>query len=335
MKIASLLGLLLITTPLIHQPIAQAGMPQIQDGSTVSPSNGNEQIQALIDQKQYDRAFKEIHRRGREMDRRSIFDWMSPRYGSSFISSWLLNLARAELNAKEYQQAVNLALRSNNYDVIIEVTKGLYQAKQKPLYDQLIDKSTHKRSQEDARNIFANFSSQLFQLGGIEESDRLLTEAIRKISPDSTKESQQTQILDIAGINTDSLDRAVQVADRLDISKNSPASRNITRIAVRKGDGTIVNRYINGIQEASIRAEFRYEQSVQYFTQNKTALGLVTLNQSLLEGLKNVDDLEERDNRIEAIALLYQEQKQPKLARSTAQRIFKVDRYKALLAKLK
>jgi hypothetical protein len=45
--------------------------------------------------------------------------------------------------------------------------------------------------------------------------------------------------------------------------------------------------------------------------------------------------MEERDSRLEAIALLYQEQKQPKLARAAAQRVYKVDHYKALLAKLK
>jgi hypothetical protein len=334
MKTASLLGLLLIATTLIHQPIAQADMPQIRDIPFAS-TDEIEQIQALIDQKRYDRAFKEIHRVGRKMNQRSIADWMSPRFGNDFIAKWLLNLARAELNAKEYQQAVNLALRSNNYDVLIEITKGLYEANQRPFYDQLIDKLTRKSSQEQARNTLANFSSLLFQAGGIEESDRLLTEAIRKISPDSSKESQQTVIFQIAGINTGNLNRATQVADRLDISKNSSASRDITRMAVEKGDGAIVNRYIDGIQEPSIRAEFRYEQSVQYFIQNKTALGLVTLNQSLLEGLKNVANIEERDNRIEAIALLYHEQKQPKLSRSTAQRIYKVDRYKALLAKLK
>jgi hypothetical protein len=218
--------------------------------------------------------------------------------------------------------------------VLKEITKGLYQSKQKSFYDQLIEKLTSNSSQEQSQNILANFSALLFQEGGIEESDRLLMESIRKISPDSARESQQTFILQIAGIDTGSLDRAVQVADRLDISKNPLASRNITRLAVQKGDGAIVDRYINGIQEPSLRAEFRYEQSVQYFTQNKTALGLVSLNQSLLEGLKNVSNLEERDNRIEAIALLYKEQKQPKLALSTARRIYKVDRYKAFLAKL-
>jgi hypothetical protein len=334
MKVASFLALILIATPLIHQPIAQAGMPQIQD-STAAPSNDIEQIQTLIDQKQYDRAFKEIHRVGRKMNRRPIFDFMSPRYGNSFVSTWLVNLVRAELKAKEYQQAVNLALRTNDYDVLRETITGLYQAKQKPLYEQLIDKSTRKLSQEEARNMFTTFSSHLFQAGSIEESDRFLTEAIRRISTDSSKESQQTYILNIVGLSSQSLDRAVQVADRLDISKNSSASRDITNFAVQKGDAAIVNRYISSIQEPSLRASYRYDQSVQYFTQNKTALGLVTLNQSFLEGLKNVDDMEERDSRLEAIALLYQEQKQPKLARSTAQRVYKVDRYKALLAKLK
>jgi flavin-binding protein dodecin len=334
MKIAPFLSLLLIATPLIHQPIAQAGMPQIQD-STVVPTSELEAIQALIDQKQYDFAFKEIHRVGRKMNRRSIFDLMTPRYGNSFVSRWLLNLVRAELKAKEYQQAVNLALRTNDYDVFRETITGLYQAKQKPFYEQLIDKSTRKLSQEQARNMFTTFSSHLFQAGSIEESDRFLIEAIRRISSDSSKESQQTYILNIVGISSHSLDRAVQVADRLDISKNSSASRDITYFAVQQGNGAIVDRYISGIQEPGLRASYRYEQSVQYFTQNKTALGLVTLNQSLLEGLKNIDDMEERDNRLEAIALLYQEQKQPKLARAAAQRVYKVDRYKALLAKLK
>jgi hypothetical protein len=230
---------------------------------------------------------------------------------------------------------MNLALRANDYDVLRETITGLYQAKQKPLYDQLIDQSTRKLSQAEARDTFTTFSAYLFEAGSIEESDRLLTEAIRRISPDSSQESQQTHILNIVGISSQSLDRAVQIADRLDISKNSSASRDITYFAVQKGDATIVNRYISSIQEPGLRASYRYEQSVQYFTQNKTALGLVTLNQSLLESLKNVDDMEERDSRLEAIALLYQEQKQPKLARNTAQRVYKVDRYKALLAKLK
>jgi hypothetical protein len=333
MKIASFLGLLLIATPLIYPPIAQADMPQTQD-SWFPSSSEDKQIKALIDQKQYDRAFKEIHRVGRKMDRRWISDWIAPKFGNHFISARLLDLARAELNAREYQQAVNLALRSNDYDVLQEIMKGLYQAKQKPFYDQLIEKLMRNSSQEQSQNILANFSALLFQEGGIEESDRLLMESIRKISPDSARESQQTFILQIAGIDTGSLDRAVQVADRLNISKNPSASLNITRLAVQKGNGAIVDRYINGIQEPSLRAEFRYEQSVQYFTQNKTALGLVSLNQSLLEGLKNVSNLEERDNRIEAIALLYKEQKQPKLALSTARRIYKVDRYRAFLAKL-
>jgi hypothetical protein len=72
-----------------------------------------------------------------------------------------------------------------------------------------------------------------------------------------------------------------------------------------------------------------------YFTQQQPTLGLASLRQALLASLDLVDDLDQRDGSIEQIALLYQQQKQPKLARDTAQKLFKSDRRQALLNKLK
>jgi tetratricopeptide (TPR) repeat protein len=329
MKVASLLVFLLLTTPLItHPTIAQAGQP-MQRGSSPS-TDPNDRVQTLINQKQYDRAWQEIRQIAKNMDRRAPFDW-SPRNGSGFISRWGLTLAQSELNTKDYQKAVKLAMDFNDSAVRLAVMQGLYQSGQRPLYDQLIKKI----APTSGPGFFAAVSAVFFQSGNLEESDRMLMEGMRQISLDDAKIYQQSEMLQSAGIQTHNLDRAIQVADRLGIAKSSSAQIFIAEMALQQGNGAVADRYLKEIQSPTERSRLRYNQATLYFTQQQPTLGLASLRQALLASLDLVDDLDQRDTWIEQIALLYQQQKQPKLARDTAQKVFKSDRRQALLNKLK
>jgi tetratricopeptide (TPR) repeat protein len=326
MKTASLLIALLLITPSLSPSIAQARQP-MQPASTLS-SDPNDRVQTLINQKQYDRAWQEIRQIAKNMDRRLPFDW-SPRNGSGFTSRWGLTLAQAELNTKDYQKAVKLATDFNDSDVRLAVVQGLYQSGQRPLYDQLIKKI----APTSGPGFFAAVSAVFFQSGNLEESDRMLMEGIRQLSPDDAKIYQQSEMLQSAGIQTQNLDRTIQVADRLGISTS--AQIFIAEMALQQGNGAVADRYLKDIQSPAERSRLRYNQATLYFTQQQPTLGLASLRQALLASLDLVDDLDQRDTSIERIALLYQQQKQPKLARDTAQKVFKSDRRQALLNKLK
>jgi hypothetical protein len=328
MKTASLLIALLLITPSLSPLIAQARQP-MQPASTLS-ADPNDRVQALINQKQYDRAWQEIRQITKNMDRRAPFDW-SPRNGSGFISRWGLNLALAELNTKDYQKAANLAIDFNDDAVRLAVMQGLYQAGQRPLYNQLIKKMV----KTSPPGFFASVSAVFFQAGNLEESDRILMEGIRQISPNNAQEYQQFEILQAAGIGTRNLDRAIQVADRLGIAKSPTTQISIAEMALQLGDGAVADRYLKNIQSPAELSRLRYGQATLYFNQQQPTLGLASLRQALLASLDLVDNLDQRDGSIEQIALLYQQQKQPKLARDTAQKVFKRDRRQALLNKLK
>jgi hypothetical protein len=328
MKTASLLIALLLITPSLSPSVAQARQP-MQPASTLS-ADPNDRVQTLINQKQYDRAWQEIRQIAKNMDRRLPFDW-SPRNGSGFISRWGLTLAQAELNTKDYQKAVKLATDFNDSAVRLAVMQGLYQSGQRPLYDQLIKKI----APTSGPGFFAAVSAVFFQSGNLEESDRMLMEGIRQISPDDAKIYQQSEMLQSAGIQTQNLDRAIQVANRLGIGKSTSAQIFIAEMALQQGDGAVADRYLKDIQSPAERSRLRYNQATLYFTQQQPTLGLASLRQALLASLDLVDNLDQRDGSIEQIALLYQQQKQPKLARDTAQKVFKSDRRQALLNKLK
>jgi hypothetical protein len=328
MKTASLLIALLLITPSLSPSVAQARQP-MQPASTLS-ADPNDRVQTLINQKQYDRAWQEIRQIAKNMDRRLPFDW-SPRNGSGFISRWGLTLAQAELNTKDYQKAVKLATDFNNSAVRLAVLQGLYQSGQRPLYDQLIKKI----APTSGPGFFAAVSAVFFQSGNLEESDRMLMEGIRQISLDDAKTYQQSEMLQSAGIQTQNLDRAIQVADRLGIGKSTSAQIFIAEMALQQGNGAVADRYLKDIQSPAERSRLRYSQATLYFTQQQPTLGLASLRQALLASLDLVDNLDQRDGSIEQIALLYQQQKQPKLARDTAQKVFKSDRRQALLNKLK
>jgi tetratricopeptide (TPR) repeat protein len=328
MKTASLLIALLLITPSLSPSIAQARQP-MQPASTLS-ADPNDRVQTLINQKQYDRAWQEIRQIAKKMDRRAPFDW-SPRNGSGFISRWGLNLALAELNTKDYQKAANLAIDFNDDTVRLAVIQGLYQSGQRPLYDQLIKKIV----KTSPPGFFAGVSAVFFQAGNLEESDRILMESIRQISPNDAKEYQQLEILQAAGIRSHNLDRAIQVTDRLGIAKSPTAQVLITEMALQLGNGAVADRYLKEIRSPAERSRLRYEQATLYFTQQQPTLGLASLRQAILASLDLVEDLDQRDSSMERIALLYQQQKQPKLARDAAQKVFKSDRRQALLNKLK
>ncbi len=332
---ATLLFLLLspsaaIFTP-IHPPIQAAPIPQTQ-----LPTNPIDRIQQLIDRQRYDQAWQEIRRLAQDADRAqagSLFPMPATTSGNALLQTWSLNLGIAEVKTDHYQAALQLAKDSKFDNVRLDIAKALYQANQKPLANPLftqLAQNARRLAPIETRSALASLSATLFKLGATDPSNQLLEEAIRSLPSRDTFNEQWT-LLFLAGLNTDNLDRTLQIADRLDFSQDKTALESITRLAIQKGNIPIAERYLKkvGRLPTNVLADFYLDLAALCFTQNQTAPGLAHLSEASI-----YNQLIKSDPGLERVARLYQAQKQNRKALAIANKIQNPSQRQALLAQL-
>jgi hypothetical protein len=338
-RIAPLLCLLLGSgAPLLVQlPSPAAPVPQPQ-----TATNPNDRIQQLIDRQNYDQAWQEIRRLAEAADREYSSSWFPmPAIvsGSAVLRDWSLKLGEAQVKTGHYQAAFQFAKDSKYGDVNLAIAKSLYRAGQVPLSDRLFSQliaNARKGSPIERNDSLSVLSYELFQLGAVEASDRLLEDMLRTVSSNGTF-NEKWMIFNQAGVNTDNIDRTVKIADRLGLSQDQSVILRITELAIRKENVAVAERNLKQLKPLSsdVMANLYMDLASLYFSQKQTPQGLVSLTEASIYSQMILSDPQGRDAYLERVALLYQSQKQSQKAKSIASKIRDNARRQSLLTRLK